>query len=127
MKSRVFYLAVAALSLVGAGCASARVQRPTNPASLTVIRHNASIPFANFRGQIMDWSRLSDGSLLIESGGKYYHATVMEPCAQLDTTSAIGFDSAPAGTFNQLSVITVGSHTCPVTGLDEVAKPPSSR
>jgi hypothetical protein len=116
-----------ALAASGAGCASSAAPAQPYPHAdatpLTIIKPDASIPFANARGEISDWSRRADGSILIESGGRYYHASVMTPCPGLDTTSAIGFDSAPAGAFNKFSSIMIGRNRCPVTALDEVANP----
>ena len=121
MRKQAFAaLAVAALASAGL---SAQAARPADP-PLKVIHGNASIPFMNVRNTITTWTWLQDGSLLLETPFHYYRAQVMQPCGSpIDRTERLGFKANPGGDFDRFSSVVVGHQECPVTSLDEVAKP----
>lgn len=68
----------------------------------------ASIPFADFRGQIRNWRDEGRDAILIESGtGQWYRAEFMSPCHGLPFADTIGFPLDATGKVDKFSSVLV--------------------
>ena len=86
----------------------------------------ASIPFIDHHG-ILDW-KVGDGTTLYIQARdrKWYRATVLSSCRNLDFATRIGFDTGPSSQFDRSSYLLVGDQRCPVQSVVASAPPPKS-
>jgi hypothetical protein len=124
MKS-VFCAPTLALALAAATAACTTTPKPPEQ-PVTVVRPDASIPFAGFGG-IDSWQSRDDGSLILESRShKFYHVTFIAPCPELRFAGpAIALKTGPIDTADRFSSIIVNGRTCQFATLDEVIDPKS--
>jgi hypothetical protein len=98
-----------------AGCATAAA--PLKPAE-------ARIPFVN-HGGIYDWEAAGRDTLYIQDvHRKWYRASLMGTCLDLDFARAIGFESGATDTLDRFSSIVVRGQRCPITSLIASGPPP---
>jgi hypothetical protein len=83
----------------------------------------ARIPFAN-HGGIYNWEVENDRSILIQSrSGKWYRATLFNPCFDLPFSERVGFVTDSSGAFDRFSSIRVRGQTCHLSSLVETTAP----
>jgi hypothetical protein len=105
-------------------CATDKTPTAEEAAPLTVINANATMPFAQLRSTIRDWTEREDGSLLIRGNNdRWYHATFMGPCPWLNMANRIGFKTNPGGDLDKFSSVRVDGYECQFSTFDEVADP----
>ena len=88
--------------------------------------HEASIPFVDHHG-ILDWKVGDRTTLYIQARDrKWYRATVLSSCRNLDFATRIGFDTGPSSQFDRSSYVLAGDQRCPVQSVVPSGPPPKS-
>jgi hypothetical protein len=84
----------------------------------------ATIPFVN-HGGIRDWHPDGLEALYIQDAqGRWYHATLMGPCFDLNGTEAVAFLTRGPDQLDKYSSISVRGRRCPFSSLVTSAPPP---
>ena len=85
-----------------------------------------SIPFVNHHG-ILDWKVAGRTTLYIQGRGrKWYKATVLSSCRDLNFATRIGFEAGRSGRFDQSAYILTEGQRCPVQSVVESDPPPKT-
>jgi hypothetical protein len=89
---------------------------------LAAAEPEAGIPFVS-HGGIRDWKVADRTTLYIQARDrKWYKATVLSSCRDLNFATGIGFDAGSSGTFDRSAYILAEGQRCPVQSV--VASPP---
>lgn len=117
--TKLFIIAACAAALA-AGCASqTKAEAPV--VAYTVLKADATIPFASL---IRDFSVGSEKSLLLKAGGRWYRATLEQPCrSDLPWRESIGLLPGSVDRLDRFSSVLVDGHRCMLRSLDEIADP----
>jgi hypothetical protein len=112
------------IPIAPASMAAAAALAAANPAAAAP--REASIPFVNHQG-ILDWKAGDATTLYIQARDrKWYRATVLSSCRNLDFATRIGFDTGRSNLFDQSSYLLVEGQRCPVQSVVASGPPPKS-
>jgi hypothetical protein len=76
---------------------------------------------------ILDWKVGDATTLYIQARDrKWYRATVLSSCRNLDFATRIGFDTGRSNLFDQSSYLIVEGQRCPVQSVVASGPPPKS-
>lgn len=115
MKHNMFLVPIATALLIAAAPGHAdTASRPPQ----------ASIPFVNM-GSIRDWRADGNSALYIQDlQRRWYHATLMGPCADLPFANAIGIETRGVDTLDRFGTIFVHHQRCAIQSFVASAPPP---
>lgn len=83
----------------------------------------ASIPFAN-NGGIRNFEPNGERGIWIEDRQRrWYYATFIGSCPQLDHAMSVGFDTRGASNFDKFGAIVTRDDNCPIVSLVTAEKP----
>ena len=117
---KVFAAALAFAAL----CSAAAAETEEAPPQFTVIEADAKLPFA--QTAVSGFQVARDNSLILEAGpGRWYRATVAEPCARdlLWAMGGVDLDTFPHGTLDRLGAVVVRGQRCQILTLDQIERP----
>lgn len=119
MNRHVIIAAAAALAV--AGCATN--EQAEAPISYTVVKADASVPFAStaIRG-----FRVGSGKVLLleANGGRWYRATLQSSCrSDLPWEHAIGIDGGAVDRVDKFATVIIDGRRCQIETFDEIADP----
>jgi hypothetical protein len=99
---------------------------PAAADTLAPAPRETGIPFVNHHG-ILDW-KVGDRTTLYIQGNdrKWYRATLLDSCRNLNFATRIGFDTGPSNMFDQSSYVLVEGQRCPVQSVVASGPPPKS-
>jgi len=123
---RLFVAAAATLALLGSAPALAQPAEQANAeeaSPYTVLRENATIPFADRR--INGFRVGLDRSLILTVGvNRFFRADLDRSCeSDLRFETAIGVRVPRAGTLQRSDYVIIEGRRCHIWGLDEIADP----
>lgn len=90
-------------------------------------RKSAIIPFVNY-GSIRNWEPDGRNAILLSSwNNRWYKATLLGPCFNLDNAISLGVVSNPMGDLDRFSSLLVNGQQCQIKSLEAVPAPESSQ
>jgi hypothetical protein len=117
MKSTVFLFGALAL----ASLPVAAKERPAHVWPQNGVE--AEIPFAHFDAIRNFEADGDDGIWLEDRQRRWYYATLLGPCTNLNFVQAIGYDTRGTTTFDKFSTIIVEGQRCAISSLVTADKP----
>ena len=122
MRLSAILLPLAALALTPAA-ASAKPASPPAPAP-TVIKKDASIPFAN-HGGVWDWRAEGTHTIYFQDRNKrWYRAELLGTATDLPFVQFVGLDTTPGDRLDRFSGIYIRGQHYAFSSFDQVAGPP---
>ena len=126
MTKQFIIAAACASMLIGglvAGCATS-TQAAAPPVTYTVVKENASIPFANNIRNYRTGKDVEKSLLLEGSNGNWYRARLDSFCARaLPWENAIGVVQDATNSFDKFSTVVIDGQRCRVVAVDQIADP----
>src|SRR3569833_872728 len=123
MRLSSLLLPLAAIALVPAAAAAKPSSAPPAPAP-AVVKHDASIPFAN-HGGVWDWQAVGTHTIYFEDRNKrWYRAELIGTAVDLPWTQFIGLNTKPDDRLDRFSGIYVKGQHYAFSSFDQVAGPP---
>ena len=120
--TKLFIIAAACASALIGGCATPTVAAA--PVTYTVVKADASIPFANTIRNYRTGKDVEKSLLLEGSNGLWYRAKLDQFCARaLPWQNAIGVISDATNQVDKFSTVLIDGRRCRVTAVDQIADP----
>ena len=114
--------AICASALIG-GCATS-TEAAAPPVTYTVVKADASIPFANTIRNYRTGKDVEKSLLLEGSNGNWYRARLDSFCARaLPWENAIGVVQDATNSFDKFSTVVIDGQRCRVVAVDQIADP----
>ena len=108
----LFILALTALPVMSANAATNK---------------SVTIPFVNY-GSIQSWQPDGRNAILLSSwSNRWYRATLLGPCFDLNNALSIGVVSNPMGELDKFSSLLVNGQQCQIKSLEAVPAPNADR
>jgi hypothetical protein len=118
--NKCILLALAATALTSACTMQGQNQAGPQTAS-------ATIPFVDF-GSLEGWQEDSFMGVYLEAnGGKWYHASFMSPCREIQGADRIAVRSMPGNTLDRFGSIEVRGEICQFNSLERIPGRPGGQ